>query len=79
MSSGLPGAKLLSSKMAPSAPVFVDLHCLQEDANQSCCSITGTKTLLRQGHTARAIHPHTIGTGGNQNVRAGLKGPGGIR
>ena len=27
MTSDLPGSKLLSSKMAPSAPVFVDLHC----------------------------------------------------
>ena len=57
MTSDLPGSKLLSSKMAPSAPVFVDLHWRAKVANQNCCSIKGTKTLLRLGHTARAIHP----------------------
>jgi hypothetical protein len=57
MTSGLPGSKLLSSKMAPSAPVFVDLHWRAKVANQNCCSIKGTKTLLRLGHTLRLLIP----------------------
>jgi hypothetical protein len=56
ITSGLPGSKLLSSKIAPSAPVFADLHWRAKVANQNCCSIKGTKTLLRLGHT-EATHP----------------------
>jgi hypothetical protein len=41
---------MLNSKMAPSAPVFSDLHWRTNGANQNCCSDEGTKTLLRYGH-----------------------------
>ena len=39
----------------PSAPIFTDLHWRAMGANQNCCSIKVTKTLLRQGHTDRAV------------------------
>jgi hypothetical protein len=39
------------------APVFAALHWRAKVANQNCCSIKGTKMLLRLEHTARAIHP----------------------
>jgi len=42
--------------MAPSAPVFADLHWRAKGANQNCCSIKGTKKLLRRG-AAQAIRP----------------------
>jgi len=60
MTSDLPGSKLLSSKMAPCAPVFVDLHWRAKGANQNCCSIKGTKTLLRLGHTLRLLIPRQL-------------------
>jgi hypothetical protein len=49
-----PGSKLLTSKMAPSAPVFEDLHWQAKGANQNCCSIKGTKLLLRRRHKTAA-------------------------
>jgi hypothetical protein len=50
ISSGLPGSKLLIFQNAPSAPVFADLHWRAKGTNQNCCSIKGTKKLLRRGH-----------------------------
>jgi hypothetical protein len=57
MTSDLPGSKLLALNMVPSAPVFADWHWRANGANQNCCSIKGTKTLLRRGHK---IDPRTI-------------------
>ena len=34
-------------------PVLADLHRSGEGANQKCCSSSGTKKLLRRGHTIR--------------------------
>ena len=47
----LPGSKLLAFENAPSAPVLLDLHWRVKRANQNCCSIGGTKMLLRREHT----------------------------
>ena len=49
-----PGLKSLLSKNAP-PPRFCET-CIGErsEANQNCCSIEGTKKLLRGGHTTQA-------------------------
>jgi hypothetical protein len=44
------GLKIAYFQNAPPAPVFADLHWRAKGANQNCCSIKGTKKLLRRGH-----------------------------
>jgi hypothetical protein len=48
--------------------MFADLHCQPKGANQNCCSIKGTKELLRSRHrnvspVALFLIPRPVSTG----------------